>query len=83
MFKIFRRSFMGAAVLAAVSLVPAMASQMPLKESAMQSNGVDPNATIRLPKHQFRGTTDSGAFGIGGAATPNVRCPRGAYCLTP
>ena len=83
MFKTIRRSLAGAAALAAVTIVPALASQMPLGERDMPSHGAQPNATIRLPQHQFRETKDSGAFGIGGAATPNVRCPRGAYCLTP
>jgi hypothetical protein len=82
-FKTLRRSFAGAAALAAVSIVPVMASQMPLGDRDMPSHGTLPNATIRLPKHPLPGTSDSGALGIGGAATPNVRCPRGAYCLTP
>ncbi|GLR89572.1 hypothetical protein [Bradyrhizobium iriomotense] len=82
MFKTFRRSFAAATALVAVSLVPAMASQMPLKENGMH-NSVNPNARIRLPQHRFPATTDSGAYGIGGAATPNVRCPPGANCLTP
>ncbi|MGY8665555.1 hypothetical protein Q3C01_24775 [Bradyrhizobium sp. UFLA05-109] len=81
MLKSLRRLFAGAATLAAVSIVPAMASQMPLGD--MQSHAARPNTTIRLPKHQLQETKDSGAYGIGGAATPNVRCPRGAYCLTP
>ncbi|MGV7216844.1 hypothetical protein [Bradyrhizobium sp. UFLA05-112] len=83
MYRALCRLFAAAAALAAVSIVPAMASQMPLGEKDMPANADRPNATIRLPKHQFRETKDSGAFGIGGAATPNVRCPRGAYCLTP
>jgi hypothetical protein len=41
------------------------------------------HAPNRVRSSQSSGDDPSGAFGFGGAATPNVRCPPGAYCLRP
>jgi hypothetical protein len=41
------------------------------------------HAPERTRSSQSSGAASSGALGFGGAATPNVRCPPGAYCLRP